>query len=298
MGETAANAETAFSAVRDELQNYTTLRPYQALVVNLATELTEILDDLQDRHSEKLTKIRKIVSWHKKARATAYQRIAKDVVGEFKSKNKFVVFGYSDCVLEALGTLRRAIAGLLQVYVFESRNKSQYGLDNTVEYCDGVEYARKIRELGFDRVRLASDVSAVYTLTAVNPGVLLLGADAIDRSGDLSETIGSASIALAAKHYGVNVYVLAEGAKVCSELNLGDERDNDWLTNDDRITRTLEKDGIELCKPLNEKLPSSLVTGFFTEHGLLNPDQFRKTYGGSTHNRKPAGGTRRKPSAS
>lgn len=159
----------------------------------------------------------------------------------------------------------------------ECRNKILYGPENSVEYCDGVQYALRVRELGYKQVYLASDSCAAYILAAAKREptewepyfkrssskkvYVLLGADGIDPH-DVSacSTVGSLRLALAAKEYDAKVYVLVEPKKLRPELKWAEAREAEWLTSEPAINGVLEHNGIEKLHPLNERLPAKLVT--------------------------------------
>jgi hypothetical protein len=89
--------------------------------------------------------------------------IEKTAGEKFPRPTRFVVFGYSNCVLKALGGLDGPVRQASYVYICECRNKSlYYEMDNSVEYCDGVEYARKIRALGYRNIQIISDASSPW----------------------------------------------------------------------------------------------------------------------------------------
>ena len=299
--------ESAIQHVKHELAYYRKIRPHHQKLARIADELSTILDDTPLDGDEKIARMQAVLENYKHDQERAYASIRAWSENKFKSPARFVVFGYSDCVLTALAAIPPAVRAQSRVYVSECRNKSlYYEFSNAVEYCDGVEFARAshTRAPGFQSISIISDGSVAYFMkpAASGPDALdgeagqktcvLLGADGIALNGDASCTIGTLPVALAAKNVSesrndgeslVSVYLLAEGGKV-GEIpweQLRNVRDNDWLTADQRIIRTLEKAGIAIGNPLNEKVPSDFISGYVTEQGELTPDQFRVFYAGS-----------------
>src|SRR5262249_20956552 len=156
-----------------------------------------------------------------------------------------------------------------------------------IEYSDAVEYAIKIRGQGWAKVSVISDVSVCSFFgpraSARNDTFVLLGADGLDHDGNVSGTIGTRTIAAAAKQLGGNVYVLAEGGKVRDKLpdQSSGDRGHPWFTADPRITAMLRSQKIDIPQPHNEIVEAELIDGFITEESegdLLTPEQFKAAY--------------------
>ena len=237
--------------------------------------------NLQDRAREAkdVPELRAIVQEFQTGKTKAYQDIGSEAQKIFRPEDWFVLFGFSGAVLEALRALGQDVKTSSRVFVLECRNKTLYGPENTVEYCDGAQYALRVRELGYKQVYLASDSCAAYILAASkreptewepyfrrsgnNRVYVLLGADGIDpNDASAWSTVGSLPLALAAREYGAKVYVLAESKKLRPGLKWPQPREAEWLTSEPALNGVLEHNGIEKIHPLNERLPSKLVTWF------------------------------------
>lgn len=231
------------------------------------------------RRAKDVADLRAIVQEFQNDKKRAYHDIAIEAQRIFKPGDWFVLFGFSAAVLEALKGLAQEIKGASPVFVLECRNKTLYGPENTVEYCDGVQYALRVRELGYKQVYLASDGCAAYILSAskrepnewepyfrrtVDSKVyVLLGADGIDPDDASAwSTVGCLPLALAAREYEATLYVLAEPKKLRSGLKWPQPRDAEWLTSEPAINGVLEHNGIDKIRPLNERLPANLLTWF------------------------------------
>jgi translation initiation factor 2B subunit (eIF-2B alpha/beta/delta family)/transcriptional regulator with XRE-family HTH domain len=249
-------------------------------LVKTCSQHAQLLN-LQDRAREAkdVLDLRAIVQEFLTDKRKAYHDIAAEAQKVFKPGDWFVLFGFSAAVLEALKALGQEVQACSTVFVLECRNKTLYGPENTVEYCDGVQYALRVRELGYKQVYLASDSCAAYILAASKrepaewepyfkrPGknkiYVLLGADGIDpNDASAWSTVGCLPLALAAKEYEAKVYVLAEPNKLRRGLEWPQPREAEWLTSEPAINGVLDHNGIEKIHPLNERLPSKLVTWF------------------------------------
>jgi translation initiation factor 2B subunit (eIF-2B alpha/beta/delta family)/transcriptional regulator with XRE-family HTH domain len=282
--------ETAKSDIDDVVQ----LCSQQAQLLNLQERARKVKD---------ADELRAIVKDFETEKRKAYEDIAKAARGEFKVGDWFILFGFSAAVLEALKALGEDVQASSRVFVLECRNKTLYGPENSVEYCDGVQYAIRVRQLGYRRVYLASDSSAAYILAATkreptewepyfkrpkgNRVHVLLGADGIDKDDAAAwSTVGCLPLALAAKEHDAKVYVLAEPNKVRPGLKWPRPRETtEWLTSEPAINRDLKQTGIEMIHPLNERLPSKLVTWFPPLDECLEGE--RRAANGKARRRKP-----------
>lgn len=249
-------------------------------LVKTCSQHAQLLN-LQDRarKARDILELRGIVEEFQTGKRKAYHDIAVEAQKVFKPGDWFVLFGFSAAVLEALKALGQEVKASATVFVLECRNKTLYGPENSVEYCDGVQYALRVRELGYKQVYLASDSCAAYILGASkreptewepyfkrqsNSKVhVLLGADGLDpNDASAWSTVGCLPLALAAKEYEAKVYVLAEPKKLRPGLKWPQPREAEWLTSEPAMNGVLEHNGIEKIHPLNERLPSQLVNWF------------------------------------
>jgi translation initiation factor 2B subunit (eIF-2B alpha/beta/delta family) len=284
----AEGSRSTAADIRGELDYFTRLRPCHWQTQNLADRLGRLeLGPTGTAAGDSAADLRTILDEAQTLKKHAHQVIGDSAPITFAAPAAFFVFGYSGCVLTALEALQASAPHRVsRIYVCECRNKSlYYDVGNSVEYSDGVEYARKIREMRWKDVRLISDVSichAIRVSRSTFPSVyVLFGADGINPQGHVSGTIGTATIAAAAKHFGATVCVLAEGGKVRDSTEYaGSERPGEWLTADPRIMASLRNDEIRVERPLNEEVPVDLIDCFITERGVLTPAQFSETYGG------------------
>jgi methylthioribose-1-phosphate isomerase len=164
----------------------------------------------------------------------------------------------------ALGVIRSAYAETrLEIFATETRPWSQ-GARLTVW------------ELNQDRIpaTLIADSSAAFLMKAGRVGWVIVGADRIAANGDTANKIGTYALAVAAKHHGLRVMVVAPTSTI------------DWATSDGSDIEIEERDPSELLtesfrqaesvitawNPVFDVTPSNLIDVIVTERGVVeNP---------------------------
>ncbi len=130
---------------------------------------------------------------------------------------------------------------------------------------EGLITARKLADREID-VTVIPD--AALAIAASRADLVLVGADAITREFFINK-LGTTTLAITSRHYGVPLYVCARRVKFVQQENLP------------RRLRTISASELEPPKsefitagaPLFEKTPLSLVTGVITEGGIVSPDR-------------------------
>ncbi len=117
---------------------------------------------------------------------------------------------------------------------------------------------------------MASSVMARGKINAV-----FVGCDRVARNGDTANKIGTLSVAIAAKRYGIPFYVCAPSSTIDMNTPAGDgivieERDGAEIT-DMWYSRRMAPEGVRTYNPAFDVTDSELVTAFVTERGVLRP---------------------------
>ena len=239
-------------------------------------------------NDSKLAGMRGVVEWFNAKRDEFRSTIARHVRTKIPGPGRFVLFGYSDWVLTALDSFAPEVKAASRVIVLECRNKSVYGEDNVVDYCDGAAYALAVRNRGFVKVSMATDVSLASVLERAadvgGPTYVLLGANGIYQDGAIVSTVGYLTVALIARHYQTPLYVIAEAEKIVATPQhaaagapgTGRARETSWL--DPQLLLKLERTHgdtppVDVYRPLQDIVPAELITAFITENGVDPPDQ-------------------------
>lgn len=226
---------------------------------------------------EILSNIEKELTKIKKDREEAADKIAENAKMVLNGNESILLFGHSKIVLKALSKVEDKEK--TPIYICEGRNSGRYSYTNELVYCDGLEYARSVKGLGFKIVKLIPDILVGNLLARKEDGIqkIVLGANGIDiESASFGHTAGHLSIAALAKTYKIPVYVLADSFKF-GNLNYNNkiERDTQWLMGKGSQCYPQLK-GIELFNPREDKVDSEYVYLLITERGGFPPERIPK----------------------
>lgn len=177
---------------------------------------------------------------------------------------KIVTLSSSSTITSSITHVLASTSRPLDIHVLESR-----------PLFEGVKAARHMSSLiqntnGKSTVSIHTDASAA--LASEDADVLLLGADLIDESGNVSNKTGSLPAVLAAKHVspGVKVVVLSEKEKVLPfeppghEENEGEELVRGWR---EMLGSDTGLQGLSVKNVYFEWVPARLVDVYLTEDG-------------------------------
>lgn len=190
----------------------------------------------------------------------ALRKIGADGAANVEPNAKILTHSYSATVKETL--LRCAQEGRkFEVHVTES-----------MPLGEGNKLAAELKEVGIKVVVIPDSAAAEF---AKSCNMVLVGADSILADGSLINKVGTLTLGLAAKRFGIPLYSLAETTKFA--LNS--------LTGHAAKTETLV-DQTELEVPLFDLTPGEYVEHYVTEVGQLSPNdiesrmchQLQRTY--------------------
>jgi translation initiation factor 2B subunit (eIF-2B alpha/beta/delta family) len=127
------------------------------------------------------------------------------------------------------------------------------------------------------KIRIAPDC-AVGTIVK-DMHVVLLGADRISATGDISNKIGSLAAACCAKTLGakIKVVVISDGDKIVAPNSSHGEAERhgpeemNWAWRDE-TRRQLEQDKAEVFGEWFEWVPAHLIDAYVTENGILDTE--------------------------
>ena len=170
----------------------------------------------------------------------------------------------------ALGVIRTANeqGKLAQVYASETRPWLQ-GARLTVW---------ELREDGIPATLIA-DAAGAHLMKTGAVDWLVVGADRICANGDVANKIGTYQHAIAAKHHGVKVMVVAPASTVDMATPDGDaihieERSGDELLAMSGVRTVAE--GVQAFNPVFDVTPAALIDALVTERGVIaHPDGVR-----------------------
>ena len=177
----------------------------------------------------------------------------------------------------ALGVIRAGVAQsrIGKVYAGETRPWLQ-GARLTVW---------ELQQDGIDATLIADSAAAHLMKTGAVQWVIV-GADRICANGDTANKIGTYQLAIAAKHHGVKVMVVAPSSTVDMDTAHGElieieQRDPGELYGVGGVRTVAE--GIAAWNPVFDVTPGSLIDAIVTERGvILQPDEaaMRNAFGG------------------
>lgn len=108
---------------------------------------------------------------------------------------------------------------------------------------------------------------------------VLVGCDRVAKNGDTANKIGTSSVAIIAKHYGIPFYVcmpfstfdfsLNDGSEIVVEERAAEEVTDFWYK------ERMAPKGIEVLNFAFDVTPSSLITAFITEKGVIKPSEIK-----------------------
>ncbi|MCX8183399.1 MAG: s-methyl-5-thioribose-1-phosphate isomerase, partial [Crenarchaeota archaeon] len=121
--------------------------------------------------------------------------------------------------------------------------------------------------------KLICDSTAGYVMARGMVDKVLVGADRILATGHVANKIGTLTLAVLAKHYGIPFYVAAPLSTFDLAMKAGDipieERDPTEVTH--FLGRLVTVEGVEAMNPAFDVTPPELISGIVTEKGVIQP---------------------------
>jgi methylthioribose-1-phosphate isomerase len=118
------------------------------------------------------------------------------------------------------------------------------------------------------------DGAAASVMRRGQVDIALVGADRIARNGDAANKVGTYPLAIAARHHGVPLYVVAPSSSFDPRCGSGDAIPIEQRSADEiarpfgRQTAPAES---PVYNPAFDVTPAELVTGYVTERGIVQP---------------------------
>lgn len=134
--------------------------------------------------------------------------------------------------------------------------------------------AWELMQSGVD-VTLITDNMAAHTIKTKAVNAIIVGADRIAVNGDTANKIGTLSLAILAKHYGIPFYVAAPSSTFDLSIPDGtsipiEEREPEEITHIQNIR--VAPEGVHVYNPAFDVTPAELITAIITEKGIIFPD--------------------------
>ncbi|MBF0205801.1 MAG: S-methyl-5-thioribose-1-phosphate isomerase [Oligoflexia bacterium] len=162
------------------------------------------------------------------------------------------------------------------VYHMHSLNRvEKVWVDETRPYLQGSRLtAFELSKQGID-FEIVIDGASSYLMKNKLVDAIFVGADRIVANGDTANKVGTSSLAVVAKHYGVPFYVVAPSSSFDLDLINGEQIDIE-LRNPDEILKFCDKNIAPLnaraLNPSFDVTSSDLIKGIICEKGLIQPN--------------------------
>jgi methylthioribose-1-phosphate isomerase len=173
----------------------------------------------------------------------------------------------------ATGGIGTATAG---IYLAEAEG---YGLrvycDETRPLLQGARLtAYELIASGVDTT-LICDNMASFVMSRGLIDIVLTGCDRVAANGDSANKIGTLSVAVNARHYGIPFYICAPSSTIDLACPTGadipiEERPSGEVTTM-WYSSPMAPDGVKVFNPAFDVTPAELITGIITERGVVAP---------------------------
>lgn len=244
--------------------------------VNLKWALQKMLDEGKMSNSETLKQNLKTL---------ALRMIEDDIsvcrkIGEYGAKllsDKQAVLTH--CNAGRLAAVKYGTA-LAPVYIAkEQGNNLKVYADETRPLLQGARLtAFELVNAGIDTTLICDNTASAVMAKGLIDAVLV-GCDRVAENGDTANKIGTSSVAILAKHYGIPFYVcmpfstfdfsLKDGSEIMIEEREAAEVTDFWYK------ERMAPKGIQVLNFAFDVTPSSLITAFITEKGVIKPSEIK-----------------------
>lgn len=133
--------------------------------------------------------------------------------------------------------------------------------------------AWELKAAGLD-VTTITDSTAGFIMKQGLIDLVIVGTDRVAANGDVANKIGTMSVAILAKHFGIPFYVASPASTIDLETPTGndipiEERDPEEVTHFGH--RRTAPEGVQVRSPAFDVTPHEFVTGIITDRGMIEP---------------------------
>jgi methylthioribose-1-phosphate isomerase len=146
--------------------------------------------------------------------------------------------------------------------------------DETRPYLQGARLTSyELHESGID-VTLICDNMAGVVMSQGKIDAVITGTDRLAANGDVANKIGTMSVAVLAKHFGIPVYIAAPSPTIDMQCPTGadipiEERDRREITH--WYGHQIAPDDVKVYNPAFDVTPHDLITAIVTDKGIVSP---------------------------
>ncbi len=131
----------------------------------------------------------------------------------------------------------------------------------------------ELNKFGVDTTMIVDSVSS-YLMKLGKVDMIVVGADRVANNGDTANKIGTSSLAVNAKHYGVPFYIACPYSTIDVESKSGDDIVVEERGSEELIYikgQQIAPKDIKVFNPAFDVTDNSLISGFITEKGIIRP---------------------------
>ncbi|MDY0091595.1 MAG: S-methyl-5-thioribose-1-phosphate isomerase [Candidatus Vecturithrix sp.] len=146
--------------------------------------------------------------------------------------------------------------------------------DETRPYLQGARLTSyELHESGID-VTLICDNMAGVVMSQGKIDAVITGTDRVAANGDVANKIGTMSVAILARHFGIPVYIAAPTPTIDMHTPTGkdipiEERNSREITH--WYGHQIAPEGVKVYNPAFDVTPHELITAIVTEKGVVTP---------------------------
>lgn len=154
-------------------------------------------------------------------------------------------------------------------------------VDETRPLLQGARLTAYELKKGGGDVTLICDNMAGVVMKEGKVDIVMVGCDRVAANGDVANKVGTSSLAIIAKYYGIPFYVLGPSSSIDTETPTGEgiviEERPSYEVTDLYFSKPIAPKGVNVYNPAFDVTPASLITGIITENGIFTaPYNFKK----------------------
>ena len=275
--DSTAQTEEAF--IKELEDNAAYLISSRPTAVNLSWAVNEMKEVLLDCKGQGLDNIKKALC------DKASEILENDIstckaIGEYGAR----ILKNTDAILTHCNAGRLACikygTALSPVYVAKEQGHAiKVYADETRPLLQGARLtAYELTKAGIDTTVVCDNMSS-YIMKNSLVGAVLVGADRIAKNGDTANKIGTSSLAIVARHYGIPFYVCAPMSTFDKNTENGDgiviEMRDEAEISEMWYEKRMTPEKAKALNPAFDVTDASLITAFITDKGVFKPEEIK-----------------------
>ena len=218
-------------------------------------EMVKVFGDQQLRESENLNR--------------SMAKHAEKELDQTLDKNKYNILTHCNTGYLACGSIGTAL-GVVQ-NLFEENKLDMTWVDETRPYLQGSRLtAFELSKMGAPH-KIVVEGAASYLMKNNLVDAIFTGADRIVANGDTANKVGTSTLSVLAKHYGIPFYIVAPTSSCDLETKSGEQIEIEMRSEDEILSYKGVRIAPENSSALNPSFDvtdGKLITGIITEKGI------------------------------